>query len=101
MFAEIVGGSIGLKMQAGAFEANMPPALRKMVIRDPAVSIREIIFSWVVRHQPAHENEAAFVRFRKRLNRTRIVVATIVRNDRTSGDGHPILCRFNPKAVRK
>ena len=59
-----------------------------MVIHDPAVSLREVIFSRVERHQPADENEAAFVRFRKRLNRTRVVVAKIVRSDKTSGDRH-------------
>jgi hypothetical protein len=65
----------------------------------PKVSLREVIFGWVERQQPADENKAAFVCFRKRLNRTRFVVAKIVRNDRTSGVWRPILCWFNAEAA--
>jgi hypothetical protein len=68
-----------------------------MVIHDPAVSLRETIFSRCEIHRLADENEAKFARFRKRLNRTRVVVAKIVRNDRTSGDRRPILCRSTHK----
>ena len=71
-----------------------------MVIHDATVSLREVTFSRAEKHRPANENRAAFVRFRKRLNRTRIAVAKIVRNDRTSGDRFLFYAGLSQKQYR-